>query len=526
MKDLFTQWFKVKQKQRQNPDDVDDNELSQMSTARDCLQDLFADRLDSDSVETFMTTATSASDSKVLSQLLQWTTDIHQQFIQGGGSSVRFQASTPEALTELYHPFTRHVPNATYNGRPLRFTPWPFVEIVRVSLKSPILAQNVIIADVPGASDVNYFRVENAAQYLQGCHTTIVVGKIDRLQDNVSYRQQYLDAYRRRRSGSVILVATRSDDLNDENGSMLVLDPETETSLATINEKLVKVESKIRMITDEMERNRKEKKLKANKPLKRRKKKLMARKTAHETQRKSIRIAHRSKQVSRVVGFNYRQDTGDDAGAPVFCVSNRMYMRYLRGYDLDNEQSVPTMSIEDTQIPALISHIFALPSKGRIADLDHFAQVNLHTLLSIIEMSCSTTTLARVKHLTQKVKQVREVCCMVINIARRIANWYQDIDTKVDKQVTKFVKTDLKRLEDELADHDLQSKFDAQATSKLTQWEKLVSRSRFVGSQLTPGSLQRRTKRCAQSKVGTSVLYNHRYILILRRYSRAEEERL
>lgn len=407
--DLFTQWFRVKQKQRQAPDEVDDIELSQMSTARDCLQELFSDRLEYGTAEMFMGTATSADDKKVVGQLKKWTTEIHQQFVKDGDMSVSFEASTPEALMELYHPFTRQVPHASFEGKPLRFTPWPLVEIVRVFLKSPILAQNVIIADVPGVSDVNHFRMDNANRYLQDCNTTIVVGKIDRLQDNAGFRQQYMDAYRRRRSGSVILVATRSDDLNDEGGSTLVLDSATESILASINEKLVDIEKKIKLTSHEMDANKINKKAKANKSLKKRKKKLMARKNTLEKQRKGIRIAHRSKQVSRVIGLNYRNDTGDDAGAPVFCVSNRMYMRHLRGYDMDNEQSIPTMTIEETQIPALVSHIFALPSKGRTADLDHFVRVTLRTLLSVIQMSCSTSTLTRVKHLTETVQKTREV---------------------------------------------------------------------------------------------------------------------
>lgn len=410
VKDLFTQWYTVKQKQRQDPDDVDDNELSQMSTARDCLQELFADRLDFNSAEMFMGTATSSKDPKILGQLMKWTTEIHQRFIKKGKTSIIFEASTPEELTEQYHPFTRSVANASFGGQPLRFTPWPFVEVVQVSLNSPILAQNVIIADVPGVSDVNYFRVDNAARYLQKCNTTIVVGKIDRLQDNVAFRQQYMDAYRRRRSGSVILVATRSDDLNDENGSTLVLDSATESLLISINEKLMAIEKKIKLTVNEIDGNKLlNKKSKANKKLKKRKKKLIARKNALEKLRRGIRMALRSKQVSRTIGLNYRADTGDDAGAPVFCVSNRMYMRHLRGYDPDNEQSIPTMTLEETQIPALISHIFALPSKGRTADLDHFVRVTIQTLLSVIQMSCSTSTIKRVEHLTRIVAKTREV---------------------------------------------------------------------------------------------------------------------
>jgi hypothetical protein len=129
--DLFTQWFNVKQKQRQNPDDVDDEDLNQMSTARDCLKQLFADRLGSDGAETFMATATSASDPKVLKQLMIWTTDIHQKFVEEGETSVHFTSSTPEDLTEQYHPFTRECPNASFRGQPLNFTPWPLVKVVR-----------------------------------------------------------------------------------------------------------------------------------------------------------------------------------------------------------------------------------------------------------------------------------------------------------------------------------------------------------------------------------------------------------
>ncbi|KAF3034625.1 hypothetical protein E8E12_006678 [Didymella heteroderae] len=456
VKGLFSQWYHVKAKQRENPDDVDDVELSQMSTARDCLQELFADRLEFGSAEMFMGTATSAKDPKVVNQLMNWTSEIHQQFIKDGETSVHFEASTPEELTEQYHPFTRSVPNASYDGKPLRFTPWPLVEVVQVSLASPILAQNVIIADVPGVSDVNYFRVQNAAEYLQKCSTTIVVGKIDRLQDNVGFRQQYLEAYRRRRSGSVILVATRSDDLNDENGSTLVLDSTTESLMTTIKEKLLDIENRIKLTVNEMDANKLNKKIKANKALRKQKKKLMSRKNALEKQRKCIRIAHRSKQVSRIVGLNYRADTGDDAGAPVFCVSNRMYMRHLRGYDMDNDQSVPTMTIEETQIPSLVSHIFTLPSKGRMATLDHFVRVSIQTLLSVIQMSCSASTLTRVKHLVDIVQRSRD-----------------DLDTSISDLATKFMKTDVKNLEDELAHHDLQSRFDIQATAKLTKWETL-----------------------------------------------------
>lgn len=127
------------------------------------------------------------------------------------------------------------------------------------------------------------------------------------------------------------------------------------------------------------------------------------------TRRKNILISSRNNQVSHVISGNYRSDTNDDAGTAVYCVSNRMYMRHLRGYDKSDEQTIPTMTPEQTQIPDLCSHIYALPSKGKTASLNHFVSNSTPTLLNIIQMSCSTTTLARADHLSGIVRNARKV---------------------------------------------------------------------------------------------------------------------
>jgi hypothetical protein len=127
--------------------------------------------------------------------------------------------------------------------------------------------------------------------------------------------------------------------------------------------------------------------------------------------RKDILIAARNKEVASVVGENYREntgdDTGDDTGAAMYCVSNLMYMRHLRGYDMMDELFVPTMTLDETHIPALCSHIYALPSRGRTSHLDHFVRVTVPSLLNILQMAVRTTTLARVNHLTGIIRKAR-----------------------------------------------------------------------------------------------------------------------
>ena len=129
--DLFTQWYNVKQKQRQDADDLDDKDLDQIKTARECLQILFADRLEYGTIEKFLSTATSAKDQKVIKQLTTWTTKMHQDFVKPGQTSIHFESSTPENLIEMYQPFTKEVTNASFQGKPLTCSPWPFVRINR-----------------------------------------------------------------------------------------------------------------------------------------------------------------------------------------------------------------------------------------------------------------------------------------------------------------------------------------------------------------------------------------------------------
>ena len=96
----------------------------------------------------------------------------------------------------------------------------------------------------------------------------------------------------------------------------------------------------------------------------------------------------------------YSQNTGDDAGAASFCVSNRMYMRHRRGYNTTNPDKAPTMKLEATQIPAACTYIYGIPSQGKTAVLEHHVLLKVPMLLSIVKMSCSKSTEVRVKHAT------------------------------------------------------------------------------------------------------------------------------
>jgi len=129
--DLFTQWYNAKQKQRKDPDDLDDEEVNRMTTAQECFRLLFANRLEQNNLEEFLSTATSARDQKIIKQLTVWTVAIHKEFVEPGKNFVYFESSTPENIKGMFHPFTANVANASFRGKPMTCSPWPFVKIVR-----------------------------------------------------------------------------------------------------------------------------------------------------------------------------------------------------------------------------------------------------------------------------------------------------------------------------------------------------------------------------------------------------------
>lgn len=125
---------------------------------------------------------------------------------------------------------------------------------------------------------------------------------------------------------------------------------------------------------------------------------------------REIRIACRNRQLAHALDMKYREYTGDDGGAIIFCVSNRMFMRHLRGYSRNSPNNAPTMSLAATQILELCRFIYGIPLQGKIAVLEDFVACTIHALLDLVQMSCSKSTVARVDHVIKIVDRAIKVC--------------------------------------------------------------------------------------------------------------------
>jgi len=449
----LSHWYTLKKKEQNDEDEIDDEDRTRKDAALECLSALFGCRV-SGSLEDFLSTATSDKDPKVLGKLKSWTHQILEMFIKDGETSMQFESTTHPDMREKLRPFRGTAQNAKYDGKPLRFSPWPFVEVIRYHLENAILEQGNCIADVPGANDINAYRITIANEYLQSCDMTMVVGDIKRVLSDASFRQHYINGHHRRYHGSLILCATRSDDQNDDGGSSLQLDPEAESQLAPIEEQIESIKSELKDIGDQIDRNRAaikrsrqsderespddeiiepntaartpEELKEENKALKARQKEISGLLPALEKQRWDARNAFRTRHCTRCMDEKYRADTGDDGGAVCFGISNRMFMRHVRGYNLKNPDKCPSMSLEATQIPALCSYIYGLPSQGKTAALEHFVRSKIHTYLDLIQMSCSKSTEARVNHVIKIIDHAITVCRLVYssgNFTDVRSNW-------------------------------------------------------------------------------------------------------
>ena len=140
-------------------DEISEDELEtaelDAGTALKIFQALFADREEFRSQErarNFLKTATSSSDSAILSKFEIWIAYLIS-LIGAEGGVVHRSSDTTEDLAFQLESFVGMNPTLEdESGETLEALPslWPIVKIVRVGLESRFLSKGLVIADLPG----------------------------------------------------------------------------------------------------------------------------------------------------------------------------------------------------------------------------------------------------------------------------------------------------------------------------------------------------------------------------------------
>lgn len=377
-------------------DDKDSTEdfNTQKDVVTACMA-LFRDRKEfqtATKAHAFLSSAESEDDETVVDKLLQWTED-RMATVLRGASCVRLEAATTQNLLMELGPYQFSV--NTHYGE-ISCSMWPLVNHIKFGLDCELLKNNLSLVDLPGLTDANKIRVQNANDHLRACTHEMIVADIARAEDDPFIRDRFHGSFQLRGPQRTILVLTRGDDMDDSteiSGSA-----GDEKALGKLVKEAEQLERKINEMTSRIRKGGPDKQ----------KWKAASRQLSKELDEKEsaearLRLAIRSRDTSEEMADLYAERTQDVAPLPVFCVGNKAYKTHQAGYK--RTKKPPSLNVEETQIPALRQHLFLAPAEGRLSEARHLVFTQLPVAIKCVNLFVSRTHLARkdeIEHMVLK----------------------------------------------------------------------------------------------------------------------------
>ncbi|KAF9635186.1 hypothetical protein BFW01_g6081 [Lasiodiplodia theobromae] len=376
-------------------DDFDDEVKSGegSATAVEAIHSLFSDHDECKGLEetkAFLSTAKSREDSRLVAKLKAWMESLLKKLgVEMGTYTI--SAATPDLLQDEVAPFLAQV----NDGRP---SPWPLVKIVRTYFDCPLLSHDIVLADLPGTSDINKTRVEATNVYMREVEHTGVVSKIDRAASDSVTNKSLIEAYKRKRGPNVFMVATHSDSINtnspgviDKCINMSGASPSDVQELSTLKDELDTIRLDLKSLESKENQAKNSRDFSLMGELSSRCDDLRAQKVTKLHQSAAICIKIRNNKVRKTLIERHYTMMKQEI-LPVFCVSNSEYMVHIVGYD---EEHPPKMNVEATEIPKLRAYIYSLPAKRKVSAFKHHVKYALPSLINSLAMTCSQSKLKR-----------------------------------------------------------------------------------------------------------------------------------
>lgn len=135
---------------------------------------------------------------------------------------------------------------------------WPLIRVVRIYVKSPVLATGAVIVDLPGVHDANAARAAVAEGYMKQCTGLWIVAPINRAVDDKAAKSLLGESFKRQLKmdggfNSVTFICSKTDDISlEEAQTSLGLDEDMEPSWAEMDE-LRKKENSMKKDLDEFQ---------------------------------------------------------------------------------------------------------------------------------------------------------------------------------------------------------------------------------------------------------------------------------
>ncbi|KAE8380157.1 hypothetical protein BDV26DRAFT_258086 [Aspergillus bertholletiae] len=184
---------------------------------------------------------------------------------------------------------------------------WPFIKLIRVYLRSPVLRTGLVLADLPGFRDMNFARVRATERYLRNsCHEVFVVTAISRCVSD-----QSIEEIKGRcvQGQPLRIVCTRSEEVN---ASETARDPDYRDLKAQIGQ----LQNRLKQANKQLQRQRNSRR--NNTDLSQ----LMENQEDAEFELSRFLVESRNRRISRQLLENHGSEV------QVFCISNEWYSKY------------------------------------------------------------------------------------------------------------------------------------------------------------------------------------------------------
>ncbi|KAL8651588.1 MAG: hypothetical protein Q9210_003171 [Variospora velana] len=387
-------------------DDLDVDALEDMrnrsNTAIDVFRALFADRRefqDEAGMHLYLGRMQHSFDT-VLRQMLRWTEDL----ISKSGTTHRLFYKSAQTASSLRESIELFMKMTESHDTPLL---WPIVDIVRyfaqkphmaIGLKTPLLERGLVIADLPGLSDMNRTRTRATNEYIRSCDYLFLVAPVARVQtDNLVDRRimEYIHKF----GSQVALICTKTDDVPLHAKSQEF----SATARASWEHKeLLRVYEKMTVNKAHLAGKKKAAKGKAKRDLEREYKELIM--------KESI-ILMRNRKVEIAMAARYRGTDAEAQPLKSWFVSSKEYQTNASGFD---QEEIP-VSIEATGLPQLRAFMLRMPAEHRLDVLKVYCWGHLPSLIGSMEMWSIQSHAHRRIELREVVAKPRKAAEVVIS---------------------------------------------------------------------------------------------------------------
>ncbi|KAJ5494558.1 hypothetical protein N7463_010645 [Penicillium fimorum] len=307
----------------------------------------------------FLSVDHNEAQSELLGQLERWA--YAGLTLRPGGPDAHEFSMIAGGLAECKESLDLLTANSMGDGKPAL---WPFIKLIRVYLRSPILKTGLILADLPGLSDLNFARVRATERYLvHNCDEIFVVADIGRACTNASI-QDVIRRCRENQPRHVILSKSEvisPEESGRENTPDALEIRRMNKAIQAIRKQIELTELRIRKVRGEKQP---ELALKGYE--------LRRKENELDFQIKSFLINRRNSLVTQEL-------TTRHAGIRVFCISNTLYSDYRCSVNSQAEAYVDLSGIRE-----LRRHCQLVPAESQMRATSAFLEHQVPALLGSI----------------------------------------------------------------------------------------------------------------------------------------------